>query len=47
MPPVSNLYAKKQGRQQGEQLGQFALGPTLLGAPGGGRSYIIKKIKIL
>ena len=34
-------------RGGGGQLGQFALGPTLLRAPGGGPCYINKKIEIL
>jgi len=38
------MCAVGQGHQQGGQLGKFALGPTLLGAPGAwGPCCIIKK----
>ena len=30
---VETVTFNDQGRQQGEQLGHFALGPTMLGAP--------------
>ena len=48
---VTSIIIQNQGRQRGwgggGKLGQFALGPTLLGASGGATASSSKEIEIL